>query len=83
LQEGEPLENAYAALKGWSNKRTLLQKLSGTPAILKPGEKRRGKEALARRRDRKKVRKEQNEALPGPFPSNGPASYKKLAVADL
>jgi small subunit ribosomal protein S21 len=50
LQEGEPLENALRRFK-----RKVQQE-----DILKPGEKRRVKAALARKRNRKKARKEQD-----------------------
>jgi hypothetical protein len=57
------LQTPYTASKGRSNNRTLINevtKLSGIFTYLKPGEKRRVKEALAGKRNRKKVRKEQD-----------------------
>jgi small subunit ribosomal protein S21 len=63
LQEGEPLANALHRFKRKVQQQDVINevtKLSGIFTYLKPGEKRRVKEALAGKRNRKKVRKEQD-----------------------
>jgi small subunit ribosomal protein S21 len=52
IQEGEPLENALRRFK----------EVKRHSFYLKPGEKKRVKQALARKRNRKKARKETSES---------------------
>ena len=59
LQEGEPLENALRRFKRKVQQEDIIKEVKRHSFYLKPGEKKRVKEALARKRNRKKVRKEQ------------------------
>ena len=59
LQEGESLENALRRFKRKVQQEDIIKEVKRHSFHLKPGEKRRTKEALARKRSRKKARKEQ------------------------
>ena len=58
LQEAEPLENALRRFKRKVQLEDVIQEFKRHSFYLKPGEKRRVKEAMARKRNRKKARKE-------------------------
>lgn len=60
LQEGEPLENALRRFKRKVQQEDIIKEVKRHSFYLKPGERRRVKEALARKRNRKKARKEQD-----------------------
>jgi small subunit ribosomal protein S21 len=60
LQEGEPLENALRRFKRKVQQEDIIKEVKRHSYYLKPGEKRRVKAALARKRNRKKARKEQD-----------------------
>jgi small subunit ribosomal protein S21 len=60
LQEGEPLENALHRFKRKVQQEDIVKEVKRHSFYLKPGERRCVKQALARKRNRKKVRKEQN-----------------------
>ena len=60
LQEGEPLENALRRFKRKVQQEDIIKEVKRHSYYLKPGEKRRVKEALARKRNRKKARREQD-----------------------
>lgn len=60
LQETEPLENALRRFKRRVQQEDIIKEVKRHSFYLKPGEKRRMKEALARKRNRKKARKEQD-----------------------
>ena len=60
LQEDEPLENALRRFKRKVQQEDIIKEVKRHSFYLKPGEKRRVKEALARKRNRKKARKEQD-----------------------
>jgi small subunit ribosomal protein S21 len=59
LQEGESLENALRRFKRKVQQEDIIKEVKRHSFYLKPGEKKRVKEALARKRSRKKQRKEQ------------------------
>jgi small subunit ribosomal protein S21 len=59
LQEGESLENALRRFKRKLQQEDVIKEVKRHSFYLKPGEKKRVKEALARKRSRKKARKEQ------------------------
>ena len=59
LQEGESLENALRRFKRKVQQEDIIKEVKRHSFYLKPGEKKRAKEALARKRSRKKARKEQ------------------------
>ena len=59
LQEGESLENALRRFKRKVQQEDIIKEVKRHSYYLKPGEKKRVKEALARKRSRKKARKEQ------------------------
>ena len=54
LQEGETLENALRRFKRKVQQEDIIKEIKKHSFYLKPGEKRRTKEALARKRNRKK-----------------------------
>ncbi len=58
LQEGESLENALRRFKRKVMTEDILKEVKRHSYYLKPGERRRVKQALARKRARKKLRKE-------------------------
>lgn len=60
LQEAEPLENALRRFKRKVQQEDVIKEVKRHSFYLKPGERRRLKEALARTRNRKKFRKEQD-----------------------
>ena len=59
LQEGELLENALRRFKRKVQQEDVIKEVKRHSFYLKPGEKKRAKEALAQKRCRKKLRKEQ------------------------
>ena len=58
LQEGEPLENALRRFKRKVQAEDIIRDVKRHSFYLKPGERRRVKQALARKRARKKFRKD-------------------------
>lgn len=60
LQEGESLESALRRFKRKVQQEDIIKEVKKHSFYLKPGEKRRVKEALARKRNRKKARHEQD-----------------------
>jgi small subunit ribosomal protein S21 len=58
LQEGESLENALRRFKRKVQSEDIIREVKRHSYYLKPGERRRVKQALARKRARKKIRKE-------------------------
>ena len=58
LQEGESLENALRRFKRKVQQEDIIKEVKRHSFYLKPGEKRRTKEALARKRNRKKRNKD-------------------------
>jgi small subunit ribosomal protein S21 len=60
MQEGESVENALRRFKRNVQQEDIIKEVKRHSFYLKPGEKKRVKEALARKRSRKKLRKEQD-----------------------
>lgn len=60
VQESEPLENALRRFKRKVQQEDIIKEVKRHSFYLKPGEKLRMKQALARKRNRKKARKEQD-----------------------
>ena len=58
LQEGESLDNALRRFKRKVQAEDIIKEVKRHSYYLKPGEKRRLKQALARKRARKKIRRE-------------------------
>jgi small subunit ribosomal protein S21 len=58
LQEGESLENALRRFKRKVQAEDIIKEVKRHSYYLKPGERRRVKQALAQKRARKKMRKE-------------------------
>jgi small subunit ribosomal protein S21 len=58
LQEGETLENALRRFKRKVQQEDVIKEVKRHSFYLKPGEKSRAKQALARKRNRKKTRRE-------------------------
>jgi small subunit ribosomal protein S21 len=58
LQEGESIENALRRFKRKVQTEDIIKEVKRHSFFLKPGEKRRLKQAMARKRARKKFRKE-------------------------
>jgi small subunit ribosomal protein S21 len=69
LQEGESLENALRRFKRKVQTEDIIKDVKRHSYYLKPGEKRRVKEALARKRAQKKIRKESDSGLRKSSPS--------------
>ena len=61
LQEGEPLENALRRFKRKVQTEDIIKEVKRHSYYLKPGEKRRVKQALARKRAKKKIRKDRDQ----------------------
>jgi len=61
VQEGESLENALRRFKRKVQTEDIIKEVKRHSYYLKPGEKLRVKQALARKRARKKIRKEQEQ----------------------
>ena len=59
IQEGESLENALRRFKRRVQHEDIIKEIKKHSFYLKPGERRRAKAALARKRARKKQRREQ------------------------
>jgi small subunit ribosomal protein S21 len=59
LQDGESLENALRRFKRKVQQEDIIKEVKRHSYYLKPGEKARVKQALARKRARKKVRRDQ------------------------
>ena len=60
IQDGETLESALRRFKRKVQQDDIIKEVKRHSYYLKPGEKQRVKEALARKRSRKKARKEQD-----------------------
>ena len=60
IQDGETLESALRRFKRKVQQEDIIKEIKRHSFYLKPGEKKRVKAALARKRARKKVRKEQD-----------------------
>lgn len=60
LQDGESLENALRRFKRKVQQEEIIREVKRHSFYLKPGEKARAKQALARKRARKKSRKDQS-----------------------
>ena len=58
LQEGETLENALRRFKRKVQQEDIIKDIKKHSFYLKPGDRRRAKQALARKRNRKKIRRE-------------------------
>ncbi|PYS00393.1 MAG: 30S ribosomal protein S21 [Acidobacteria bacterium] len=58
IQDGESIENALRRFKRKVQQEDIIKELKRHSFYLKPGEKKRIKQALARKRSRKKVRRE-------------------------
>ncbi|MBI4480605.1 MAG: 30S ribosomal protein S21 [Acidobacteria bacterium] len=57
LQDGESLENALRRFKRRVQQEDIIKEVKRHSYYLKPGEKKRVKQALARKRSRKRVRR--------------------------
>jgi small subunit ribosomal protein S21 len=57
IQDGESIENALRRFKRKVQQEDIIKEVKKHSFYLKPGEKKRIKQALARKRSRKKVRK--------------------------
>lgn len=60
LQEGEPLDNALRRFKRKVQTEEIIREVKRHSYYLKPGEKRRVKQALARKRAKKKNRRDRD-----------------------
>jgi small subunit ribosomal protein S21 len=64
LQEGESLENALRRFKRTVMTEDIIKDVKRHSYYLKPGERRRVKQALAQKRARKKLRKDSDQVAP-------------------
>ena len=62
IQDGESIENALRRFKRKVQQEDIIKEVKKHSFYLKPGEKKRIKQALARKRSRKKVRREPVES---------------------
>ena len=60
IQDGETLENALRRFKRKVQQSDIIKEIKKHSYYMKPGEKKRAKKALARKRVRKKQRREQD-----------------------
>jgi small subunit ribosomal protein S21 len=58
IQEGESIENALRRFKRKVQQEDIIKDIKKHSFYMKPGDKRRAKQALARKRNRKKIRRE-------------------------
>ena len=58
LHDGESIENALRRFKRKVQQEDIIKDIKKHSFYLKPGDKRRAKQALARKRNRKKLRRE-------------------------
>lgn len=58
IQEGESLENALRRFKRKVQQEDIIKEIKKHSYYMKPGERRRTKQALARKRARKKLRRD-------------------------
>ena len=58
IQDGESIENALRRFKRKVQQEDIIKEVKKHSFYLKPGEKKRIKQALARKRSRKKIRRE-------------------------
>ena len=58
IQDGESIENALRRFKRKVQQEDIIKDIKKHSFYLKPGDKRRAKQALARKRNRKKLRRE-------------------------
>lgn len=58
IQEGESIESALRRFKRRVQQEDIIKEIKKHAFYLKPGDKRRAKQALARKRQRKKMRRE-------------------------
>jgi len=58
IQDGESIENALRRFKRRVQQEDIIKEVKKHSFYLKPGKKKRNKQALARKRSRKKVRRE-------------------------
>ena len=58
VQEGESIENALRRFKRKVQQEDIIKDIKKHSFYLKPGDKRRAKQALDRKRNRKKIRRE-------------------------
>ena len=59
IQEGESIENALRRFKRKVQQEDIIKDIKKHSFYMKPGDKRRAKQALARKRNRKRARREQ------------------------
>ena len=62
IQDGESIENALRRFKRKVQQEDIIKEVKKHSLYLKPGERKRIKQALARKRSRKKVRREPPES---------------------
>ena len=62
VNEGESIESALRRFKRRVQQEDIIKEVKKHSYYMKPGDKRRAKQALARKRQRKKMRREQGES---------------------
>ena len=61
MQDGESIESALRRFKRRVQQEDIIKEVKKHSYYMKPGDKRRAKQALARKRQRKKMRREQGD----------------------
>ncbi len=62
VNEGESIESALRRFKRRVQQEDIIKEVKKHSYYMKPGDKRRAKQALARKRQRKKMRREQGDS---------------------
>src|SRR5258707_5872950 len=75
IQESESLENALRRFKRKVQQEDIIKEIKKHSFYMKPGEKRRAKEALSRKRLRKKQRRGKGLSEGGPREYRGPTAF--------
>ena len=86
VQEGESIESALRRFKRKVQQEDIIKDIKKHSFYLKPGDRRRAKQALARKRTRKKQRRESDGVRLGPgldWQRRAPASSQSGGIAGL
>ena len=87
VQEGESIENALRRFKRKVQQEDIIKDIKKHSFYLKPGDRRRAKQALARKRARKKVRRDTEYLAPvrarGGSPRGPPVVFRGAGLGGL
>src|ERR1700704_4223273 len=83
IQEGESIESALRRFKRKVQQEDIIKDIKKHSFYLKPGDKRRAKQALARKRNRKKLRRELALATDLAQPHPGISDEHEVAIVGV